>query len=167
CTVRPPRTRISSSRIRVGWARARKNWALKVWSSVAMSGSAAFFRDRTGVTRTIILEYCYAIKRLMPLTRGSGRLGAVLPAQVPISIFIHHNPLHAFEHLPFEEAVERAAVQLGREPFLAEARYRDKLASGRILVSDVEALRREQLGVRGEHDVAGAGRPLLLWLGRV
>jgi uncharacterized protein len=99
----------------------------------------------------------------MHLTRVIDRLAPLLPAQGPISIFIHHNPLHAFEHLPFEEAVERAAVQLGREPFLAEARYRDKLASGRILVSDVEALLREQLGVRGEHDVAGVGSRFSLW----
>jgi len=99
----------------------------------------------------------------MSLTRAIDRLAPLLPAQGPISIFIHHNPLHAFEHLPFEEAVERAAVQFGREPFLVEARYRDKLASGRILASDIEALLREQLGVRGEHDVAGLGSRLSLW----
>jgi uncharacterized protein YbcC (UPF0753/DUF2309 family) len=99
----------------------------------------------------------------MHLTRVIDRLAPLLPAQGPISIFIHHNPLHAFEHLPFEEAVECAAVQLGREPFLAEARYRDKLASGRILARDVEALLREQLGVRGEHEVAGVGSRFSLW----
>ena len=49
-------------------------------------------------------------------------LAHLLPAQGPISIFIHHNTLHALEHLPFEEAVERAGEQFGCEPFLAEAR---------------------------------------------
>jgi uncharacterized protein YbcC (UPF0753/DUF2309 family) len=91
------------------------------------------------------------------------RLSHLLPAQGPISIFIHHNTLHAFEHLPFEEAVERAAEQLGREPFLAESRYRDKLASGRILARDVEALLEEELGARGAQDVAGVGSRLALW----
>src|SRR2546430_17297266 len=81
-----------------------------------------------------------------PLTRVIDRLARLLPAQGPISIFIHHNTLHAFEHLPFEEAVEHAAAQLGCEPFLSESRYRDKLASGRILAKDVDALLREQLG---------------------
>src|SRR5437879_7138800 len=81
-----------------------------------------------------------------PLTRTIDRLAHLLPAQGPISIFIHHNPLHAFEHLPFEEAVEHAAIRLGREPYLGESRYRDKLASGRIRPTDIEALLVEQLG---------------------
>jgi uncharacterized protein YbcC (UPF0753/DUF2309 family) len=98
-----------------------------------------------------------------PLTRVIDELAHLLPAQGPISIFIHHNTLHAFEHLPFEEAVEHAAERLGREPFLAESRYRDKLASGRILASDVEALLSEQLGARGLKEVAGVGSRLDLW----
>src|SRR6187401_1307219 len=91
------------------------------------------------------------------LTRVIDQLAHLLPAQGPISIFIHHNTLHAFEHLPFEEAVEHAATLLGREPFLAESRYRDKLASGRILARDVAALLDEQLGARGGSDVADVG----------
>src|SRR4030095_13046306 len=98
-----------------------------------------------------------------PLTSVIDRLAHLLPAQGPISIFIHHNTLHAFEHLPFEEAVEHAGEQLGCAPFLAESRYRDKLASGRILATDVEALIREQLGTRGENDVAGVGSRFDLW----
>ena len=87
----------------------------------------------------------------------------LLPAQGPISIFIHHNTLHAFEHLPFEEAVECAAEQLGCEPFLSESRYRDKLAAGRILARDVEALLGEQLGSSAANDVAGGGSRFDLW----
>src|SRR5688572_15755340 len=98
-----------------------------------------------------------------PLTRMLERLAHLLPAQGPISIFIHHNTLHAFEHLPFEEAVESAAERLGREPFLPESRYREKLASGRILAKDVETLLVEHLGARGDQDVAGVGSRLDLW----
>jgi uncharacterized protein YbcC (UPF0753/DUF2309 family) len=90
-------------------------------------------------------------------------LAHLLPAQGPISIFIHHNTLHAFEHLPFEEAVELAGARLGCEPFLAESRYRDKLASGRILARDVERLLEEQLGERGARNIAGAIRRFDLW----
>src|SRR5262245_65199719 len=91
------------------------------------------------------------------LTRVVDQLAHLLPAQGPISIFIHHNTLHAFEHLPFEEAVRRAAERLGCEPFLSESRYRDKLASGRILAKDVEALIDRHLGTAGSCDVAGVG----------
>jgi uncharacterized protein YbcC (UPF0753/DUF2309 family) len=98
-----------------------------------------------------------------PLTRVIDRLAHLLPAQGPISIFIHHNTLHAFEHLPFEEAVERAAGRLGREPFLPEARYRDKLASGRIRERDVDAILTEHLGARAAGNVAGLASRLDLW----
>lgn len=98
-----------------------------------------------------------------PLASLIDELAHLLPAQGPISIFIHHNTLHSFEHMPFEEAVERAGEQLGCAPFLAEYRYREKLASGRILAADVESLLREQLGDRGEDDVAGVGSRFDLW----
>src|SRR5262245_55489964 len=98
-----------------------------------------------------------------PLARLIDRLAPLLPAQGPISIFIHHNTLHAFEDLPFEDGVEQAADRLGCEPFLSESRYRDKLASGRILARDIEALVDEQLGDRGADDVAGVGSRLALW----
>jgi hypothetical protein len=98
-----------------------------------------------------------------PLMRTIDRLAHLLPAQGPISIFIHHNTLHAFEHLPFEEAVEHAAIRLEREPYLPESRYRDKLASGRIRPRDVDALLVEQLGASAAEDVAGVGSRLDLW----
>ena len=91
------------------------------------------------------------------------RLANLLPAQGPISIFIHHNTLHAFEHLPFEQAVEQAAIELDREPYLAEPRYRDKLADGRIRAADVDALLAEQLGPRGAEPIANAVSRLDLW----
>jgi uncharacterized protein YbcC (UPF0753/DUF2309 family) len=97
------------------------------------------------------------------LRRVIDRLAHMLPAQGPISIFIHHNTLHAFEHLPFEEGVERAATDLEREPYLPESRYRDKLASGRIRARDVERLLCEQLGEEAATDVAGVGSRLDLW----
>jgi uncharacterized protein YbcC (UPF0753/DUF2309 family) len=98
-----------------------------------------------------------------PLARVLDQLAHLLPAQGPISIFIHHNTLHAFEDLPFEDAVEQAAKRLGREPFLSESRYRQKLTSGRIRVRDVEAVLVERLGDAGAADIAGAGSRHDLW----
>lgn len=98
-----------------------------------------------------------------PLAQVLEALAPLLPAQGPISIFIHHNTLHAFEDLPFETAVARAAAELAREPFLPEARYRDKLAAGRILAKDVEAVVREHLGATAAVNVAGVAPRLDLW----
>jgi uncharacterized protein YbcC (UPF0753/DUF2309 family) len=64
-------------------------------------------------------------------------LAHVLPVQGPIAVFIHHNTLHAFEHLPFEQAVVKAARLFGTEPFRTEDAYRAELAVGRIRDEDL------------------------------
>lgn len=64
----------------------------------------------------------------------------MLPAQGSITTFIHHNTLHAFEHLPFETAVVEAARLLGTQPYLDEGWYRQQLARGRIRPQDVDAV---------------------------
>src|SRR5579872_444085 len=76
-----------------------------------------------------------------------------LPAQGPITVFIHHNTLHAFEHLPFSEAVKQAAQLFGCHPYLWEDEYRDALRRGRIRFSDLKHVL--------DHDLAqGAQEPI-------
>src|SRR3982750_3075808 len=70
----------------------------------------------------------------------------LLPAQGPITVFIHHNTLHAFEDLPFAEAVKKAGAVFGCQPFLPKGRYREELARGRIRFADLDAVLREDLG---------------------
>ena len=48
----------------------------------------------------------------------------LLPAQGPITVFIHHNTLHAFEDLPFDEAVVKGAKVFGCQPYLSKDRFR-------------------------------------------
>ena len=60
--------------------------------------------------------------------------------QGPIGVFVHHNTLHEFESLPFEQAVLDASAIFGAEPYMAEAAYRAELARGRIRMEDVEAV---------------------------
>src|SRR5262249_49434331 len=70
----------------------------------------------------------------------------LLPAQGPITVFIHHNPLHAFEDLPFDEAVVVGGRMFGCQPYLSEDHYREELAKGRIRFSELRAVVRQDLG---------------------
>lgn len=60
-----------------------------------------------------------------------------LPAQGPLEVFVHHNTLHAFQHLPFHEALAEAQRRLGARCYLKEEEYRAALASGRIRDADI------------------------------
>ncbi|MBL0042880.1 MAG: DUF2309 family protein [Flavobacteriales bacterium] len=63
-----------------------------------------------------------------------------LPVQGPIGVFIHHNTLHAFQHLPFEEAVVQASELFGTEPYMTLAAYQRDFHRGRILEEDATAV---------------------------
>jgi len=78
--------------------------------------------------------------RLDKLRSAVEHAAHLLPMQGPIGVFVHHNTLHAFEHLPFEEAVAEAAQLFGAEPYMSEAAYRAELARGRIQLVDVDAV---------------------------
>src|SRR5690606_32616168 len=77
-----------------------------------------------------------------------------LPAQGPINVFIHHNTLHAFEHLPFHEAVREGARLFGCQPYLSEQQYRLHLQRGRFCLDDVRAALAETLGPTADEPVA-------------
>jgi uncharacterized protein len=70
----------------------------------------------------------------------------LLPSQGPITVFVHHNTLHAFEELPFDEAVKSGGATYGCHPYLAEDAYRREMARGRILPEDLAAVLIEDLG---------------------
>jgi uncharacterized protein YbcC (UPF0753/DUF2309 family) len=77
----------------------------------------------------------------------------LLPSQGPITVFIHHNTLHALEDLPFEEAVQNGAELFGCQPFLSEERYRQELLRGRIRFADLWEVLREDLRYYGEDKI--------------
>ncbi|HEX4047317.1 MAG TPA: putative inorganic carbon transporter subunit DabA, partial [Elusimicrobiota bacterium] len=81
-------------------------------------------------------------------------IGDLLPAQGPIGIFVHHNTLHAFESLDFEQAAISAGERLACEPFLAEDDYRREISRGRIGGRDIEWALADDLGPRASQTVA-------------
>jgi hypothetical protein len=84
--------------------------------------------------------------RLEALEHAIEHAAHYLPAQGPITIFIHHNTLHAFEDCTFDEGVQRGAKLFGCEPYLPESRYREYLHRGRILPADIDAVLLDDLG---------------------
>ncbi|NOT23040.1 MAG: DUF2309 domain-containing protein [Nitrospiraceae bacterium] len=79
------------------------------------------------VDRSIDIE-----SRRMEL-RGVVRLaGEVIAQYWPMRTFVHHNPLHGLEYLPFEETVRRGKQFMGGNGYLPSRSYRDYLKSGRI-----------------------------------
>jgi uncharacterized protein len=74
----------------------------------------------------------------------------LLPSQGPISVFVHHNTLHAFEDLPFDDAVLSGLDTFGGQPYLSEDRFRAEFATGRIRPSDIAAALLDDLGDAGD-----------------
>jgi uncharacterized protein len=72
--------------------------------------------------------------------RGVIRLaGEVIAQYWPMRTFVHHNPLHSLEYLPFEETVRRGKQFMGGNGYLPSHLYRDYLKSGRIQSSHLDA----------------------------
>jgi len=65
--------------------------------------------------------------------------GEVLPFFWPMRNFIHHNPLHGLEQLPFEQAVAEATRLFHARGWLPRTDYQRMLAEGAIDEADIAA----------------------------
>ena len=63
--------------------------------------------------------------------------GEVISQYWPMRTFIHHNPLHGLEALPFDQAVERGALLFGGRAYLDNDIFRSYVKSGRIRAEDL------------------------------
>ncbi|HUG91610.1 MAG TPA: DUF2309 domain-containing protein [Planctomycetaceae bacterium] len=96
-------------------------------------------------------------ERLDQLRNAIEHAAHLLPAQGPITVFIHHNTLHALEDLPFTQAVAQAARTYGCQPYLSEDRYREELSRGRIRTEDLFAVLLDDLGEEADRLIGFLG----------
>ncbi|MEZ5476448.1 MAG: putative inorganic carbon transporter subunit DabA [Thiolinea sp.] len=76
-----------------------------------------------------------------------------IPFFWPMRTFIHHNPLHSMEHLPFPEAVEQGSQLFHGRGYLDRSTYQDYLAAGKV---DRQALDAEIAGFLAGRDALPA-----------
>jgi hypothetical protein len=66
--------------------------------------------------------------------------GELMPFVWPMRNFIHHNPLSGLEHLPFEEAIARAADLFHARGYLRRTDYQGLMHEGKIDPDVIEGL---------------------------
>ena len=86
--------------------------------------------------------------------------GEKIPYFWPMRAFIHHNPLHGFEDLPFEEAVRRGQQLFHARGFLSRSDYQRRLAAGKV---SLDCLRQE-IRKRVDAQAVCLGVPLIHWV---
>ncbi|MCP5159872.1 MAG: DUF2309 domain-containing protein [Gammaproteobacteria bacterium] len=84
-------------------------------------------------------------------------LDHVLPGQAPILNFVHHNTLHGYQHLPFEQALAEAEQCTGIRAYLPEEAFRKLYRSGRIDDADLGAVFAQRSTLQTEAVLARAG----------
>jgi uncharacterized protein len=71
-----------------------------------------------------------------------------LPAQAPLKDFIHHNTLHAFQHLKFFKALQLASEIFGYKVSLSLEEYRSMFKKGNINESILDRLITQRKGTQ-------------------
>jgi hypothetical protein len=74
------------------------------------------------------------------------RLKHYLPAQAPLKDFIHHNTLHALQHLEFHQALAHASDTFGYKVYCSLGQYRSFFKEGRIHEAILHTLLRDRFG---------------------
>lgn len=98
-----------------------------------------------------------------PVARALAAAHGILPDQGPIGVFIHHNTLHAFQHLPFHEGVQAGAAALGAKPYLSLREFRAAMHAGRVAPTDVRLEIDRALGERASAAVLSGLTRAELW----
>ncbi|MFZ1271027.1 MAG: putative inorganic carbon transporter subunit DabA, partial [Bacteroidales bacterium] len=75
-----------------------------------------------------------------------------LPSQQALKDFIHHNSLHAFQHMKFYDAIFKASKIFGFQVHLQLPEYRQMYESGRIRKDVLEMLIAQKKGEDAVND---------------
>lgn len=78
-------------------------------------------------------------------------LSHYLPSQAPLKDFIHHNTLHAFQHLPFHEGIGKASAVFGYHVYMLQEEYCALYKSGKIKKGIVDKIIAEKYSLE-RHD---------------
>lgn len=99
-----------------------------------------------------------AVDPLARIEACVAHLEHVLPAQAPLRDFVHHNTLHALQHLPFADACGEAARLTGARPWLDEGRCRELYRQGRVTSADLAAALRQLPEMRADEAQCAVGQ---------
>lgn len=76
----------------------------------------------------------------------------LLPSQQALKDFIHHNSLHAFQHLKFYDAIFKASTIFGFQVHLQLSEYRDMYKTGRIREDILQMIIKNRKGAENVQD---------------
>lgn len=76
----------------------------------------------------------------------------LLPSQQALKDFIHHNSLHAFQHMKFYDAIFKASKIFGFQVHLQLTEYRDLYKTGRIREDILQMVIKNRKGDESMHD---------------
>ena len=76
----------------------------------------------------------------------------LLPSQQALKDFIHHNSLHAFQHMKFYDAIFKASKIFGFQVHLQLTEYRSMYKTGRIREDILQMVIKNRKGADSIHD---------------